>query len=323
LWLPIEHSLYAGARDSAREALEELAHAELEPIELDDPARASAQAADVAKFLSRAAVWRHFGPFDASLASITRLEAALGLLYGHAARSLSADEPAQALWQAGGLYLGDTLVQACRGEWCGAQESLLDVCVSVFDGEVAPFQIVRNRLLHGKHARIPTVLAELLGDAPRVAQLYRSNNPPAPAPPWGEPWPSLDDLPRLGRALGHSVVARHCKEHAGAVLDRSVASLAALDDYLALVTPPEAALDVESDWARWLSGFVGGYLGEVLCRQLGGVWRDTGESGAGRFGVTVGLKTAQPIAWVLESVTGTRRPLETLLGELHLPPRSR
>src|SRR5690606_23189657 len=114
------------------------------------------------------------------------------------------------LWQVAGVYLGETLRACCDGKWAAAPEALEEAVLELLGGEVQPFQVVRRRILHGRHAPLKPALAEALALAPPEAHGQRLPDYAAPELPWGDGlWPGIDDLPRLGRALGHSVVAAY------------------------------------------------------------------------------------------------------------------
>ena len=109
----------------------------------------------------------------------------------------------------------------------------------------------------------------------------------------------------------------YCAGLGVAALDRSSKTLPALDRYLELLAPPQLPLPASSEWARWLAGFVGAYLGEVLCKELGGVWvrGDGKEQNAAAIQV-VGRRIS-PVALVFDAVTsGARASLEDCVAEL-------
>jgi hypothetical protein len=104
--------------------------------------------------------------------------------------------------------------------------------------------------------------------------------------------------------LAHSVVAVYAAQHGVPALDRTSKSLPALDRYLALVAPVGAHLPEDLPWTRWLSVFVGAYLGEVLCRDFGGVWVGADGSGARAVAVQLGKRRIAPLMLILDIVTG-------------------
>jgi hypothetical protein len=321
IWLPLEHTLSSGARDVALEGLESLARDELAELPLSRPEDREAAGRAASHFLTLAPIFRHFGCYDLSLASLERLETALGLLYGFGPRPLDVPNSSATLWRISGLYVGETLRRQAGGRWRGG-EPLEDATLEVLGQEVLPFQVVRHRIAHGRHATLATALQSLLAalsakGAGGKAASWDGAREVAPPLPWAQSWPSLEDLPRLGRALGHSVVAVYCAGHGVAALDRTIKTLPALDRYLELLAPPQLPLPASSSWARWLAGFVGGYLGEVLCKELGGAWVRGDGREQNAAAIQVAGRRLSPVALVFDTVTGAARTcLENCAGEL-------
>jgi hypothetical protein len=317
VWLPLEHTLSSGAREVALAGLEAVAAEALAKQPLDPFGDAERAARAVVELFTLAPVLRHFGPYDLSLHGIARLEAGLDLLYGPGPRALDVPGTSQALWQLAGVYLGETLRRCCDGRWV-AGETQQDAVVELLGGEVQPFQVIRRRIQHGRRSTLKAALAEALALAPPAAHGSRQPEALAPELPWGDgSWPTIDDLPRYGRSLGHSVVAAYVSAIGQSRLDRSGQSLAALDRYLELVAPPDSPLPAESSWARWLAVFAGAYVGEVLCKEFGGNWSATDRDGADGFSIHLGLRRELPISLVLDAVTG-RHPIALIdyLGQL-------
>jgi hypothetical protein len=308
LWLPLEHTLSSGARDVALEGLEALAKEKLDSLSLRRPADREAAGRAISEFLTLAPVFRHFGLYDLSTASLLRLDVALGLLYGSGPRALDLPGASVSLWQMSGLYLGETLRAAYAGRWQDGDD--LENATLVLQGkEIQPFQIVRHRIAHGRHATLESALSAVLDPAPARAlagwEGARRSSPPLP---WGNrDWPGLEDLPRLGRALGHSVVAVFCASHGTPALDRTAKTLAALDRYVALVAPADLPLPEDAAWTRWLASFLGAYLGEVLCKEFGGSW--VRGDGPGPQGAAIQLagRRVEPLALLLATLSGGPR----------------
>jgi hypothetical protein len=304
IWLPLEHTLSSGAREVAITGLEALAEERLRDAQIGRFEDIEAVARAAADFFTLAPVFRHFGPYDLSLRSIARLDAGLGLLYGPGPRAFDVEGPGHALWRAAGAYLGEALNACCLGRWGGSAVELSETRLEVLGAALEPFQLIRGRIAHGRHGTLRAALSGLLAKAPEAARRACTPSKLAPVLPWGgDTWPSGDDLPRLGRALCHSVVASHCHEHEQTALDRSFASLPALDRYLALVAP--ATPSVTDGWTRWLCGFAGAYVGEVLCKELGGTWHTTDELDA--RGPVIRLKSGPvaPLQAVFDALSAT------------------
>jgi hypothetical protein len=305
VWLPLEHTLSSGARELALAGVEALADEALAhlPILLLGDTQASARAA--LQFFTLAPVLRHFGPYDSSLKSLDRLEAGLGMLYGMGPHALDAAGVSHALCQLAGLYLGETLRHCCGGQWEGPPGPFAEAKLMLLGFELQPFQLIRHRIIHGRHAMLRSALGRMLEQAPESAHRFRSPVQLAPPPPWGDrDWPSTEELPRFGRALAHSVVAVYAAEQAQVSLDRSLNSLRGLDQYLELVAPLGAPLLEDSAWARWLAVFLGAYLGEVLCKELGGVWGAAESAGAEAFVIELPERTIAPAAVLMATLCG-------------------
>ena len=303
VWLPLEHTLSSGAREAALAGLEALAKEALAGLVLQRLEGAEAEAKIAREFLTLAPVLRHFGPYDSSLRSIERLEAGLSLVYGSGPRALDVAGASQSLWQIAGLYLGETLRQSCKGHWHEAPGFAKDARLTLLGFEVEPFQIVRNRIAHGRRATLKVALAAVLEAAPGAARVFHSTEGLAPPAPWGDrPWPGIEDMPRLGRALGHSVIAVYAVDRGHPVLDRSAKSLRAVDEYLELVAPAGAPSSQNADWVRWLSVFLGAYLGEVICRELNAAWVAVDQPGVEAFAVELGQQRVTPVALLYKAL---------------------
>ena len=321
VWMPLEHTRSSGARDVALEGLEALARDKLPELQLESPERREAAGRTISHFLTLAPIFRHFGCYDLSLPSLDRRAAALGLLYGAGPRPLDVNGSSATLWRVAGVYLGETLRRVAGGRWRG-NDPLETAILEVFDQDVMPFQIVRHRIAHGRHATLASSLQNVLATLTRSQTAGKNASwdgarEVAPPLPWERDWPTLEDLPRLGRALGHSVVAVYCAGQGVSALDRTSKTLPALDRYLELVAPPSAPLPVESNWTRWLAGFLGGYFGEVLCKEFGGVWVRGDGQGLDAAAIQVAGRRIAPVALLLETLTGgPRTSLENCAGEL-------
>jgi tetratricopeptide (TPR) repeat protein len=319
VWMPLEHTLSSGARDIALEGLEALARDKLPELDLARAEAREAAARAVSHFLTQAPIFRHFGSYDLSLPSLDRLEAALGLLYGPGPRPLDVQGSSSTLWRFAGVYLGETLRRVAGGRWRG-NDPLENAQLELLGQDVLPFQIVRHRIAHGRHATLASALDGVLGTLARSGnseESWQGARELSPAPPWDGDWPTLEELPRLGRALGHSVVAVYCANHGISALDRTSKTLPALDRYIELMAPEHAPLPANAAWARWLAGFLGAYLGEVLCKEFGGVWVRGDGRGREAAAIQVAGQRIAPVALLHETLTGgLRTSLESCAGEL-------
>lgn len=318
VWLPLEHTLSSGAREVALVGLEAMAVEVLAQHSLEPWHAGAGVARAAAEFFALAPVLRHFGPFDLSLHGLERLEAGLDLLYGPGPRAIDVDGSSRTLWRLAGAYLGETLRSCCDGRWLAPPARLEEAKLALLGVELQPFQLVRRRILHGRHATLKVGLAEVLAAAPPGAHGVRTSDIPTPDLPWGNGlWPELADLPRLGRALGHSVLGAYAAASGHPRLDRSGQSLPSLDRYLELVAPPDSPLPADSAWTRWLCVFLGAYLGEVLCKEFGASWSSGDRPEAEAYLVRLGSRPEMPLAVVHDTLTG-RHPLALAdyLGQL-------
>jgi hypothetical protein len=115
-------------------------------------------------------------------------------------------------------------------------------------------------------------------------------------------------MQRLGRALSNSVVALYTAELAGGPLDGSVASVATLDQYVALLSPATAPPDAGAGWVRRAAALTGAYLIEVLCENLGATYVPN-EAVAGPLAYEVALAdgtATHPVLQAYDRLAGKR-----------------
>jgi len=267
------------------------------------PSELSAAALTTARYLTEAAVSRHFAPFDLSLFSIARLDVALGLLYrgGVGPRTELRTRVLMGL----GAYLGECLRQAYAGEWIGQGADLLLMHVEGQGLCFSPFRDMNARLQSAEPLEVGDTPLPHPGAEPLGQRVALSLSPPAPWDP--SPWPDASRLPELGVTLRQSPVGLYC---AGieVPLDLSFASLRSLDRYVTLLAPPLAPSDPEAGWVRRAAVLVGAYMGEVMRATRGGSWEPTrGElrSESYRFSLPGGIK-ALPVAAAFERLSGRR-----------------
>jgi tetratricopeptide (TPR) repeat protein len=321
IWDPQEVSVLNGQAHQAirafececREQLARLAEVEREPS-FPDIARVAAT------MLTEAPVWQHFAPYDFSLYSGARVEAALRVLY--AADSTDRETPDEfPVLALVASYLGETLCHAHDADWQGSLLELDQVEVVAEHQRWAPFRLVQGCIHNGSPLEL---------DAPQHARASHPGseawsrsvpNPVSPPCPWWpDPWPPVARMKRLGRELSRSIVSRYCEQYAGSPLDGSIASLDALDSYVSLVAPPTLRSDPEAPWSIRIAVLAGAYLGEVLREALGGEWLDprTAELEANRYRFRLARGViVTPVLVVLERVTGTRTtPIRTYASQL-------
>jgi hypothetical protein len=120
--------------------------------------------------------------------------------------------------------------------------------------------------------------------------------------------------------MSYSVVSRYCEAQVGVALDGSVASLAGLDRYLALLAPAELVHDPSSLWLTRVAVLAGAYLGEVLADARGGQWLDvdseTPTADAYRLRLAGDLQIL-PVAHAVQRMTGrSSMPLRDFAAQL-------
>jgi hypothetical protein len=272
VWPSTEVAVVSGDRHIAVEAIETLATEHVQRMSKTAQSGLTAIAAMASTFLTTAPVLRAFAPFDSSLHSIYRIEAALNVLYGPARRPrLKSDEAAMILLL--GAYLGETLRLAHGGRWEGKVTQLDSARVVGGQKDWKPFQVVAARLQQGRRAAIGEALGVALASRTGAAWSSRLANPLAPPTPWDpRQWPRPSEMEQLGRAMSRSIVSQYCEQYAHGPLDRSIPSLGAIDAYLDLVAPVDAVKEPDGAWTRRVAILLGAYVGEVLRATTGGQW---------------------------------------------------
>jgi tetratricopeptide (TPR) repeat protein len=315
VWDSVECAVLEERRSDAAVAFEALGRDRLTQLAEHARARDLPVVATVgANFLTTSPVSRNFAPFDLSLWSIARLEAVLDVLYGSEPRPKldSDDYPIVVLL---GAYLGETLRGAHAARWRGSLSEIDSACVETAGGAWKPFELVRARIRSGGRLALDTRLGALAhpGSKPWA---HRIPNPVAPPCPWdGAGWPDVDRARELGQALSSSIFGEYCEQALGTPLDRSLASIAALDGYLALIAPDEAPAEVHPPWAPRIALLAGAYLAETLRESLGGEWLTApdGVLGPASYRVRVGAHEVRPVEEVLARI---ERRVSTPLSDL-------
>ncbi len=262
-----------------------------------------------ASFLTTAPVLSSFAPFDLSLYSVRRVEAAIDVLYGTERRPRALNEEGDLVLFLG-AYLGEALRMAYDAHWEGSAREPDAACLVVGDRHVYPFRMVQMRLRQGKRASLGDAIASAVPRPDASALGTRIENPvPTPVPWAPRAWPKPSEVGALGRSIARSPIGKYCEDFAEGPLDRTTASLIALDTYLALVAPPDVRPDPDAAWMRRIAVLAGGYVGETLRELVGGEWApgaDLAED-ALAFKLTLrGAVDATPVAHVLERVSGAR-----------------
>jgi tetratricopeptide (TPR) repeat protein len=267
------------------------------------PAELSWAATETARYLTQTPISRHFAPYDFSLFSIERLDVALGLLYrgGVGPRTELRTRALLGL----GAYSGECLRQAYAGEWVGASVDLLRMHIEGQGLCFSPFRDMNARLQSAEPLQLGDAPVHHPGAEPLGQRVALDVAPPCPWDP--APWPTPEQLARIGSWLRDSPIGLYC---AGVEvpLDLSFASLRSIDRYVTLLAPALAPPDPEAPWLRRSALLVGAYLGEVLRLTRGGNWEPwRGEPRPEAYRVTLpGGVTALPVAAAFERLAGRR-----------------
>jgi tetratricopeptide (TPR) repeat protein len=267
------------------------------------PAELSFAAMITARYLTQAPITRHFAPFDLSLFSISRLDAALSLVYRGNTGPIS-DLRTRVLLGLG-AYSGECLRQAYAGEWVGTAADLLRLHIEGQGLCFAPLRDMHARLQAGQELEVGDTPRPHPGAEPLGQRVALDVVPPTPWDP--EIWPNLAQIGVVGSHLGRSPVGMFCAA-VELPLDLSFASLRAVDRYVTLLAPPLAPPDPEAVWVRRASVLVGAYMGEVLRATRGGNWeplRSELRAEAYRVALPGGV-TALPVAAAFERLSGRR-----------------
>ncbi len=309
-WHPVENALVNAQQPWALEALRELADDHITHREASLSRSPTQRGLDAGRFLGELAAFRLFGPYDFSARSIERLDVSLSMLFGDEPRAL---DESNGLTQLAAEYLGETLRRSLDTRWLDAAAAAADAALETPAAPLLPHALVTNRVRHGRRARLVASVEAILSLSPEV-QLGASIPPPAAAVSEA-PWPAVEEVSELGRALPHSLIGAYCRTYHDCPLDERPASLSGLSEYLSLVASSAMA---PTKLTRWLGLLVGGYYGRVLCSHCGGVWRLEGASGAEDYVVDCGKQAVRPVHTALRAMQGLRSPhlLEELPNEV-------
>jgi Flp pilus assembly protein TadD len=305
-WNPIEVALVEGLRPTVIAAFESACQKRLEQLtQLGNDSEPAAVAEVGAALLTSSPVTHHFAPYDFSLWSIARVDATLELLYGSEPRTVPRSD-VEAPLRLLGAYVGEALRQSYEGRWRRGGPRLEDDRVYTAEAEWRPYRALLGRLTGGVPLDLGGAAGAALAHPGAEPWTHRSAVPLAPPCLWDPaPWPAADKMQDLAHALSRSVVSRYTEIGAAGPLDLSMASLASIDVYLALIAPPKAPPpEADTPWVRRTASLIGAYVGETLRGVLGGDWT----KGAGPLG---------PESYLLELESGeTVRPVQDVLSRV-------
>ncbi|HEX6766188.1 MAG TPA: hypothetical protein VF103_11935, partial [Polyangiaceae bacterium] len=106
--------------------------------------------------------------------------------------------------------------------------------------------------------------------------------------PWDpKPWPTLGQVTELVRSISSSALGVWAARCLKSPLDRTPASLSALDRYVQLLNPRMTDPGPSLSWVRHAAVLTGAYAGELVCLHAGGrfVENDAAPEGPLRYEV--------------------------------------
>ncbi|HWA77861.1 MAG TPA: hypothetical protein VG937_36250 [Polyangiaceae bacterium] len=303
IWGEAEAALLEGRREPAAEALGAACAAQVNAVSRRGGAEGWSLLARVAaRLFTELPVFSHFAPYDCSIFSVDRLDAALSLIYGKGGQGQS-DE---AIEQLVGAYVGESFRQAFGAEWHGVPAFPLSATIEGVGISARPCERVRARLREGTPLSMEPPRNLHPGADPLGNSVPLSLCPPAPWDP--AQFPDHEQVHELGRLLPHSVVGLYSAQELELPLDHSVSGTVAIDRYVALLVPPKAPPDPDASWTRRVAILLGGYLGETLVDAVGAHWEGSGQA-AGHESYRLVLPhgtVTQPVTRVLERLSGRR-----------------
>jgi hypothetical protein len=303
IWDPVELDLAGGRVEAALSALERLAGNRLDQLVLRRMPELEAVAENAADFLATAPIVCHFPAFDLSLGSLGRLDAALALFARRPQRA-----PRYALSVLLSAYVGECVRRASGGRWQGRLAEPDMATVERPRGEsFQPWRAVQLAMMEGRAVRIGAGSTQ-----PGQRTATAARRPAEPPSAWApEPWPSFTLFQLIGRVVAGSVLGTWAARIVQVPLDRSVASLGAIEQYLALLATSAIVAEASGGWARRAAVLTGAYIGEVLCLNAGAHWTENLDAPFGplRFElVTPDGGAAYPVLWTLERLRGQTQP---------------
>jgi hypothetical protein len=295
IWDPVELDLASGRVEAALSALEKQAGQRLDQLVARRMPELETVAENAADFLATAPIVCHFPTYDLSLGSLVRLDAALALFARRPQRA-----PRYALSVLLSAYVGECVRRASGGKWEGrlAEPDMATIERPRGDS-FQPWRAVQLAMMEGRAVRVSAG-----GTQPGQRSAVGARRPLDPPSAWApEPWPTFALFQLIGRVVPGSVLGTWGARIVQVPLDRSVASLTAIDQYLALLATSAVAAEASGGWARRAAVLTGAYVGEVLCLNAGAHWSENHDAPFGplRFElVTPDGGAAYPVLWTLD-----------------------
>ncbi len=299
IWDQVELDLASGRVESALSALEKQAGKRLDELVQKRMPELETIAEHAADFLATAPITCHFPAYDLSLGSLARLDAALALFARRPQRG-----PRYALSVLLSAYVGESVRRASGGRWQGRLAEPDMATIERPRGETyQPWRAVHQALMDGRPIRVAASAGRTSPDTPE-----RPRRPPEPPSAWAPaPWPDFSLFQLIGRVVPSSVLGTWSARIVQVPLDRSLASLSAIDQYLGLLGASALPAEASGGWARRPAVLTGAYLGEVLCLNAGARWSENADAPPGplRFElITTDGGAAYPVLWTLERLRG-------------------
>ena len=304
IWDPVELDAAAGNAANVVAALDRAFERRFDRLGDTDAGRELPVLATIAaNLLTTLPIFRCFAPYDLSLWSIERIDAALTVACGQSPQPTLERPDSLEIFL--GAYVGESLREAHGGRWKGTVATAFDATVVAGSGQWFPTRLIDARIRDGAEAAVPRAAGTSVTHPGTPPWAHRLHNPEAPPAPWGRAtWPTAAAMPALGRALTRSPVATYCSRRFGVELDRTFGSLEALDGYLDLVAHPAAPAEPDAPWAPLVASLLGAYVGETLRATLGGEWRDDGDAeGSARLRIDFpGGASARPVSHISKRI---------------------
>jgi hypothetical protein len=302
-WDALEHALSTGKRDAVLSGLDKLAARDLDALLGQKKPRFAELAGEVSRFFARAPIIRFFAPFDLTLDSVTRLDEVLKLLVppaitaGHYALHVSLS-----------VYLGECVRAASGGGWEGTLAEPESAAVVRDSGRYIPWKEVTRALGEGESLRKGAGSPPHPAAEPPEEQVSVVAETPTSWDP--KPWPSLAEAQELTRALPSSPLGVWAARCAKIPLDRTPASLAALDRYATLLNPRGADPGAAVSWVRHAAVLTGSYVAELASLHAGGRFTESDAATMGPLRFEVILpdgRAVYPVLFAYERLSGKKR----------------
>jgi len=306
IWDPVELDLASGRVEAALSALEKQANDVLDQLVQRQMPHLEVVAERAADFLGTAPIVCHFPAFDLSPGSLARLDAALALFVRRPQRA-----PRYALSVLLSAYVGECVRRGSGGAWAGrlAEPDMATIERATGDAYV-PWRVVQLAMTEGRAMGTGALASQRAGRAAASAPIHTPTEPPTAWDP--DPWPNFVLYRTIGRVVPGSVLGTWASRVARVPLDRSLASLTAIDQYLTLLGTSAAPPSASGGWARRAAVLTGSYVGEVLCLHAGATWAENEDAPLGPLRyelVTPDGGAAFPVLWSLERLRGQGRSI--------------